>query len=257
MRDVWKFASIVALAWSLPCPATAQTVWRERGSLLADEARQAAAAQGEHVYAITNDRVARYDRRSGVRLAVSTGEAQHLNSGFVWQGRLYLAHSNYPHTPELSQLKVLDLETMRLTTFHDFGDFGGSLTWAVRQDGAWWCNFARYEENNSQTFLVRFDDAWRPMGRWTYPVSVLKHLGKRSISGGIFRHGDLVVTDHDHRCLYRLHVPPQGQVLELLAIEPAPFTGQGIAADPKTAGLVGINRAQRRVVFAEPDEQDR
>ncbi len=252
MPSVRVFSLICVLSSALPCAAAAETVWRETGSLAADEAHQAAAAEGEHVYAITNDRVARYDRRSGERLAISCGEAQHLNSGFVWQGRLYCAHSNYPHTPELSQIKVLDLATMRLTTFHDFGDFGGSLTWVVRHDGAWWCNFARYDESNSQTFLVRFADAWQPTGRWSYPPSVVKHLGKRSISGGVFRDGELLATDHDHRWLYRLRVPPEGQVLELVAIEPAPFAGQGIAHDPKTGGLLGIDRAQRRVVFAEP-----
>jgi hypothetical protein len=32
---------------------------------------------------------------------------------------------------------------------------------------------------------------------------------------------------------------------------PAPFTGQGIADDPATGGLVGIDRKQRQIVFAE------
>jgi hypothetical protein len=30
----------------------------------------------------------------------------------------------------------------------------------------------------------------------------------------------------------------------------SPFPGQGIAADPKTGGLVGIDRDKREVVFA-------
>jgi hypothetical protein len=36
----------------------------------------------------------------------------------------------------------------------------------------------------------------------------------------------------------------------LLPPQPVPFTGQGFAKDLATGGLVGINRARRRVVFA-------
>ncbi len=200
-------AAICLTAWTLPCSAGEGTAWRETRSFAAEESHQAAAAEGDHVYAITNDRIARYDRRSGKRLATSTGDAEHLNSGFIWQGKLYCAHSNYPHTPELSQIKALDLETMQLTTFHDFGDFGGSLTWVVRRDDAWWCNFARYDQHNAETFLVRLNDDWKEMGRWTYPREVVERLGDRSISGGVFDGDEILATDHDNRWLYRLRVP--------------------------------------------------
>ncbi|HVV99666.1 MAG TPA: hypothetical protein VHB77_04980, partial [Planctomycetaceae bacterium] len=43
-------------------------------TLAAPEANQAAAADGRFVYAITNDRIAKYDRESGKLLATSTGE---------------------------------------------------------------------------------------------------------------------------------------------------------------------------------------
>ena len=39
-------------------------------------------------------------------------------------------------------------------------------------------------------------------------------------------------------------------MLESVGKQSIPFTGQGIAHDPKTGGLVGINRAKRQVVFA-------
>ena len=68
--------------------------------------------------------VAKYDRRSGRRLAVSTGKAKHLNSGIFWKGRLYCAHSNYPSKPERSQIMVLNPDTMRLSVYQDFGDSG-------------------------------------------------------------------------------------------------------------------------------------
>src|SRR5262245_29745038 len=88
--------------------------WSEVRVLDAPEAFQAAAAHDDWIFAITNTQVAKYDRTSGKRLAVSTGEAAHLNSGFVWEGKLYCAHSNYPLVPEKSEIKVLDLESMKL-----------------------------------------------------------------------------------------------------------------------------------------------
>lgn len=226
--------------------------WRQTAVLPAAEANQAAAADERFVYAIDNAVVAKYDRRTGERLAISTGTATHLNSGFLWDGRLYCAHSNYPKLPEQSEIKVLDLQTMRLAMHKDFGNYGGSLTWAIRDSGHWWCNFARYGDENAGTFLVKFDTDWKELGRWTYPGEVLRDIGRYSLSGGVWRGDSLLVTDHDHPVLYRLRLPNSGTVLEFVEKQAAPFTGQGIAADPVTGGLIGIHRAQRQIVFAKP-----
>lgn len=239
------FASLLACI-----PTSLADSWHETGSFAAPEANQAAAADLRFFYAVTNREIAKYDRRSGQRIATSAGEAAHLNSAFLWQGRLYCAHSNYPHEPELSQVKTLDVETMKLTTAHDFAEFVGSLTWVVRHDDAWWCNFARYDDDNRLTMLVRCDDDWQETGRWTYPREVLAELGTKSVSGGVWRGDLLYVTDHDNRRLYRLRLPKTGGVLEFVDRQDAPFTGQGIAADPLTGGLVGIDRGEKRVVFA-------
>ena len=80
---------------------------------------------GQH--AIANSVVAKYDRETGERVAGSTGAARHLNSGFFHDGQLYCAHSNYPLTPEQSEIIVLDVDSMELSTFHEFGNFGGSF----------------------------------------------------------------------------------------------------------------------------------
>jgi len=224
--------------------------WRQTGVLTAPEANQAAAADEKYVYAITNTKIAKYDRATGKRLAESHGDAHHLNSGFLWQGRLYCAHSNYPKTPEQSQIKVLDLATMVLSTFKDFGNYGGSLTWVVGRDQHWWCNFARYNEDNGQTFLAEFDDAWHETRRWTLPAELVARLGRFSLSGGLWRGDSLLTTDHDHTQLYLLRVPAQGKVLEYVETQASPFPGQGIADDPLTGGLVGIHRGKRQVVFA-------
>lgn len=245
---------LVGLAAAASSLAVQEPVrWKKVAVLSAKEAHQAAAADLKHVYAITNDKIVRYDRETGQRLDSSSGEAKHLNSGFLWEGKLYCAHSNFPALPERSEIKVLDLGTMKLTTFKDFGDFGASLTWCVFHEDHWWCNFAKYGDENAKTFLVKFDGDWREKGRWTWPAEVLSGIGKASISGGLWREGVLLATDHDHPVLYQVRLPKEGSVLEFVAKHPSPFPGQGIALDPKTGGLLGIDRSKKEVVFALPE----
>lgn len=230
--------------------AVEQRAWTPIASMAAAEAHQAVAADGQYVYAVNSTHVARYDRTTGQRIGLSQGAAIHLNSAFLDQGLVYCAHSNHPQAPDLSQIVVLDPANMQLSTFKDFGAYGGSLTWAVRKEGHWWCNFARYGKENCETFLVQFDADWNERGRWTYPMEVIRRLGQRSVSGGIWDGDTLLVTGHDDPVLFRLRVPQKEKLLELVTTEPAPFAGQGIAVDPQTGGLVGIDRGQRQVVFA-------
>jgi hypothetical protein len=250
--------SLAGLLLLAPAAALAQppraVAWTTVQVLPAAEAHQAAEADEQFLYAISSTQVARYDRRSGERLAVSRGDAQHLNSGFLRDGKLYCAHSNYPRLPERSEIKMLDTRTMELTTFHEFGNFGGSLTWAVYHDEHWWCNFARYGDDNAGTFLVKFTSAWQEAGRWTYPHDLVRQLGRYSLSGGVWQQGELLVTGHDDPLLFRLRLPEAGTTLTLLRVEGIPFTGQGIAHDPVTGGLAGINRRRREVLIATPPE---
>ena len=232
------------------CTAAADDAWPKTAELAAPEAIQAAAADGQFVYAIASRQVAKYDRTTGKRIATSTGQAKHLNSGFLWKGRLLCAHSNYPTTPEKSEIKVLDPVSMKLSTFRDFGNFGGSLTWVLRQGNHWWCNFARYGDKNAETFFVQFDNDWKEKRRWTYPKAVIRQLGRFSLSGGLWYRQELLVTGHDAPEVYRLRLPRTGNVLEYIGKQSVPFTGQGFAKDLHTGALVGISRAQRKVIFA-------
>lgn len=245
---------LVAISVYVPVRADdAKTLlrWTTTVEISAPEANQAAAADGAYAYAVDNGVIAKYDRVTGKLVSKSDGEAKHLNSAFLHQGKLYAAHSNFPRTPERSEIMILDLDSMQLTTFKAFGNFGGSLTWVLWHDGDWWCNFARYGKNNAETFLVKFDSDWQEQTRWTYPAEVIERLGNYSISGGVWREGKLLVTDHDHGILYEMELPATGSVLTLRQTHRVPFTGQGIAVDPKTGGLVGINRSKKRIVFAE------
>ena len=237
-----------------PAGQTARA-WIQTSMMPAAEANQGAAAWGEYVYAITNRVVAKYDRQTGKRVAASSGDAHHLNSGFFWEGKLYCAHSNFSNKPDRSDIKVLDPESMQLTTYKDFGQSGGSLTWAVRHKGRWWCNFAFYGKDNPQTYVACFDDRWKEQGRWRYPPEVIERLGRSSISGGIWWNDCLLVSGHDARELYRLRLPADGDVLEHLETMPAAFPGQAFAIDPATGGLVGIDRSRRQIVFARLSSQ--
>ena len=254
MHRVLILALFGCLADVLAGAETRKHGFVQSAQLAAAEANQAAAADEKFVYAIDNAVVAKYDRATGQRLGLSVGTAKHLNSGFIWQGKLYCAHSNYPRKPEQSEIMVLDPKTMMLTTFKSFGNDRGSLTWAVREGNFWWCNFAHYGDENAKTVLVKLDTEWREQGAWIYPAEVVKDLGRMSISGGLWKDGQLLATGHDHRRVYRLRLPKQGTVLELVDILAAPFPGQGIAVDPKTGGLVGIDRAKRQIVFASQKE---
>lgn len=247
---------LACLAARLSQAQESKVVWEQTGVLPAKEAVQAAAADERFVYAISSTCIAKYDRATGQRLATSTGEAEHLNSGFFWNGKLLCAHSNYPRMPERSEIKVLDPDSMRITTFKEFGNFGGSLTWVLHHDAHWWCFFARYDRHNAESFLVKFDEDWREQKRWTLPAEILPNLGPNSLSGGLWHQGRLLATDHDHPVLYQLRAPDDGSRLVLVEKQAAPFTGQGIAADLKTGALVGINRAKRLVVFAAPRMND-
>jgi len=239
---------------TIPVPASSEEPrarWLPTRLIPAPEAVQAAAGDRDWLYAVSSTQIARHDRRSGERAAVSRGPAQHLNSAFLHDGRLYCAHSNYPRQPEHSDIRVLDLQTLELSVWHSFGESEGSLTWCVRHDGDWWCNFAFYGDEQRRSYLARFDADFRERERWSYPPEVLTRIGRHSLSGGLFLGDDLLATGHDDRLLFRLRPTPGAGVLSCLGIEPAPFSGQGIAVDPVTGGLIGIDRARRELVLAE------
>lgn len=224
------------------------------GSLAADEACQAAAADTRFAYAVDNRVVAKYDRSTGKRLGTSQGAAKHLNSALLWHDRVFCAHSNFPATPAESEIMMLDPDSMSLEPWKEFGPYRGSLTWAIRDQQHWWCCFAVYGTANFQTSLVKFDDEWQERGVWYFPSTVVGDLGGASISGGCWYRGQLLATGHDRKVIYRLRLPIKGDTLELIDVLSSPFPGQGIATDPTMSGLVGIDRAKQRIVFAELQE---
>jgi hypothetical protein len=228
--------------------------WTTSRLIASPHATQAAAADDANVYAISSTVVARYDRGSGRLAAVGTAaDARHLNSGFLHEGRVYCAHSNYPAEPPESDIRVFDPATGGLGLFHRFVDPPGSLVWCVRRAGAWWCCFAWYGEENARTLFVEYADGKleRERRRFTFPIEVVADWDGMSASGGIWDGDTLLVSHHHFPVLYRLALPDEGTELVLVEALRCPFPGQGIAADPATGGLVGIDRSRRRIVFAE------
>jgi hypothetical protein len=205
-------------------------------------ANQAAAADDKFIYAISNTQIVKYDRETGKEIARSTGDAHHLNSGYLLDGKIYCAHSNFPKKPDESDIRVLDPATMQLTVFHKFENPPGSLTWCIHKgDGKdWWCHFAHYGKDHGKSVLVRYDENWKELGRWTSPPELVAQWGNYSLSGGIWLGDDLLVTGHSAKAIYRLRVPREGNVLQLVEEIPSPFPGQGLAVDPKTGNLIGL-----------------
>ncbi|MBX3742172.1 MAG: hypothetical protein KF712_14360 [Akkermansiaceae bacterium] len=240
------------IGWGVCMMAGAETAFVETRVVPSGYATQAAAVDDRYIYAVANKGIAKIDRADGRELAVSEGKASHLNSAVVMDGKIYCAHSNFPLKPEKGEIMVLDPQTMKLETFHELSEPPGSLTWALERDGSWWCHFAHYGKDNGNSVLVRYDADWKETGRWTYPPEFVAEWGKMSLSGAVWQSGELLATGHDKKRIYRLKVPEAGKVVEWVVTHPSPFPGQGIALDPETGGLVGIDRKRKSVVFAKP-----
>lgn len=228
------------------------------------EAGQAVAVDATHFYAISNSVVAKYERKSGLRVAIWKADAQrplkHLNSGIVIDNQLYCAHSNYPEFPEASSVEVWDTKTLQHIQSKSLGVYEGSLTWVDQRDGYWWAVFAHYSKKVNQnpfakdhthTSLVQFDDQWRRQGGYIFPKTVLDRFDPHSCSGGsLGPDGSIYCSGHDLGEIYQLTLPKAGSTMVLKQTLAAPITGQGFAWAPDGKTIYGIDRAQRQVVVA-------
>lgn len=236
--------------------APAETLSR----LPAPEANQGVAVDARHIYAVDNSIIAKYDRKTGQRVAVWNGDAAkfpHLNSCLLQGRELICAASNYPKTPMVSSVEVFDPVRMRHLRTIPLGPQPGSLTWVEMHGGAWWAGFANYDGRGGEagrdhtfTTVVKFDRAWRPLQSWRFPDTVLQRFKPRSASGGTFgEEGLLYVTGHDLPEAYVMRAPSGGGVLEHIATIPIAAEGQAIAFDRSSRRvLFGISRAKKEVV---------
>jgi hypothetical protein len=245
-------------------PLSAAPAKRRRASEIrrfnAPEATQAVAVDAECFYAIGNHTIAKYEKRSGRRVAGWECEEGrpliHLNSGVVRAGVLYCAHSNYPQVPMLSSIEMWDTRTLRHTGTQSFGIEAGSATWLDFRKDHWYVTFGHYANRAAEpnrdarwTTLIEFDSEWRRLQGWVYPKEVLAKLGQYSISGGVFVGNSIFCTGHDNPEIYVLGFPEGGSTLVLQDTFTVVNKGQGIAWDLADPGhLWGIDKNNREII---------
>lgn len=247
-----------AVAQDAPPPAGSARIVREWP---AEEARQGAAADARHVYAVNNNQIGKYDKATGRRVARFEGDRRlfpHMNSCVVAGRELVCAASNYPSVPQASAIEIFDIATLRHTRSIALPPMPGSLTWIEPRGRTWFAMFANYPaghggeagRDHRWTTLTELDVAFRPIRSWHLPDSVLARLAPMSASGGSWGSDDLLyLTGHDAPELYVLKLPTAGTVLEHVATIGLPTEGQAFAWDrsqPRT--IVTIDRKARRIV---------
>jgi outer membrane protein assembly factor BamB len=253
------FAASVS-GWSAE---NAKTEWKheELRRFPAAEANQGVAVDGEFFYAITNKAIGKYRKDTGEKVA-GWGAAKdepfiHLNAGFVHEGKLYCAHSNFPRTPMVSSVEMWDVTTMKHIGRHDFGRYVGSLTWLDRRGDGWIACFVHYRKNGGEagrgpeeTRIVQFDNAWKELAKWSLPEALIKKFGDYSSSGGGFGpDGKLFITGHDAKELYVLEFPKSGSVMEWTGTVAISAEGQAFSWD-KDGVLYSIARKTKEVIVS-------
>jgi hypothetical protein len=242
-----------APAVTLP-PAT------EVARFAAEEARQGVVADRDHVWAISNAEIGKYDRRSHKLVGRWQGDPalfRHMNSCILMRRELVCAASNYPEVPQASSVEFFDADKLAHVRTMSFGPGRGSLTWLDWHDGSWWACFANYDNKGGEpgrdhrsTTLVRFSPDFREQGAWLFPPTVLERFAPYSSSGGVWgADGLLYVTGHDRPELYALRVPEAGSILEHVATIPLATDGQAIAWERGSDRVLwGIERKTKEAV---------
>ena len=249
----------VMLVFGAVTKSAAEPVLQQVGEFNIPEANQGVGVDATHFYAIDNQTIAKYDKKTGKLVKKwqgdKNGPIQHFDSAMVMEGKIYLAHSNYPEWPMTSSLEIYDAETLEPVGTHSFGIQWGSLTWVDWHDGHWWMTFANYDRPfgpnktpygyKANTLLVKLTRDFRLVESWTLPKVLLDKFEDMSNSGGTWGpDGSLYLSGHDPAELYRMRFPKAGSVLELAAVIPMNIRGQGIAWDRSDPGIIyGIIRA--------------
>lgn len=240
-------------------PAHAKPVLEQVGSFDVKEANQAVGVDQAYFYAIDNQAIGKYEKKTGKLVkrweGPKEGPILHLDSAMVMDGRIYCAHSNYPEWPMTSSLEIFDAATLEHVGSHSFGIQYGSLTWVDWHEGYWWMGFANYDKpfgpNKSKygdkrnTVVLKLTKEFQPLEMWTLPRVLLDKFEDMSNSGGSWGpDGELYLTGHDPAELYRVRFPKAGSIIELAEILPMNIRGQGVAWDRTDKGMIyGIIRA--------------
>jgi hypothetical protein len=244
----------------LICPTVVASEWRHKDlrCFKALEAEQGVAVDERHFFAITNRAIGKYRKDTGERVASwdggRGGRLKHLNAGVVLDGKLYCAHSNFPHLPEQSSVEIWDAATLQHVGTHHFENPPSSLTWVDRKDGEWFGCFAHYRKSSDPalTRVVKLDAKWNILASWKFPPELIARFAGNSSSGGGFGPGGrLFVTGHDAKELYVVDFPEQGDELIWRDTIPISAAGQAFAWDHSERGvLYSIQRKTKEVVVS-------
>ena len=263
---------------SPPLPVGA--AFEEITTFPAPEAHQAVAVDADHFYAIGNRVIAKYDKRTGERVAKTEAGPDlpliHMNGGFVARDTLLVSHSNFPFTPMTGSLEHFDPATLAHRRSESLGPTDGSLTAALpTPDGdgraAFLLVFAHYElphipghDTGSGRTEIRFRMAKGADGPgFVLPDALVRRLRPHSVSGASLGPQPVTpvivpyLTGHDRPEVYRVSFPKAGSEMVLDAVHPAPIAGQGIAWDPDEPGVLwGTRRGEGLVVKMRLTEND-
>lgn len=258
------FLSIVFMKF-----ADGQTV-KTLKSFKVKEAKQGVAVDDKYFYVINNSSITKHDKKTGElisRYDGSTKGLKHLNSGKVYKGKLYCAHSNFPEIPMVSSIEIFDTKTMQHVGSRSLGiSTHGSLNWLDRKGGHWYMGFAHYSRENPEakdnrwTTIVQYDDKWQQEEAWVFPKHIIEAFGTFSNSGAVVGNDDyFYCTGHDEEELYVLKKPTLGYTLEYVRTIKVPIQGQGIAVEGLTkdkSTFWGIRRSENSVVALEVDQTE-
>jgi hypothetical protein len=258
LKKVAIFVSTL-LAFGAALTCSAKPTLEQIGEFSIKEANQGIGVDAAHFYAVDNQVIAKYDKKTGALVKKWEGDKKgpilHLDSAMLMNGKLFAAHSNYPDWPMTSSVEIFDAETMRHIGTHSFGIQWGSLTWVDWHQDHWWMTFANYDKpfgpdktpygRKVTTQMVKFTPDFRMVQAWVLPKQLLDRFEDMSNSGGSWGpDGFLYLTGHDPAELYRVRLPKAGSVLEVVDIIPMNVRGQGIAWDRSEPGVIyGIVRA--------------
>jgi hypothetical protein len=131
-----NYCAPARMVWPAPAPQLTRhgLVAEELGRWRVLEGNQGAMVDETHFYGIGHHTLVQHRKDKGERVAEwfgpRGGPIVHFNAGYVEDGRLMLAHSNFPQQPMASSLEIHDAGTLQPVSSHSFGIWLGSHTWA-------------------------------------------------------------------------------------------------------------------------------
>jgi hypothetical protein len=257
MRPTLTFAALLFLINAATVMAASGL--KQIGEFVVPEANQGVGVDDRYFYAVDNQTIAKYEKKTGKLIRKWQGEKNgsiiHLDSAMLLDGKIYCAHSNYSEWPMTSSVEIWNADTMEHVGNHSFGINWGSLTWVDFYNGHWWMTFANYDKpfgpgktpygHKVTTQTVKFSADFQYRESWVLPKAILDRFEDMSNSGGSWGpDGYLYLSGHDPAEIYRMRLPKAGSILELVDAIPMNIRGQGIAWDRSERGVIyGIIRA--------------